>query len=117
MHAQVPDARFIVSHLHREEKGSDVNVATHLMKDVFEGSVNGVLIVSNDSDLKLPIAVARDRVPVGLVTPTDQHLAGDLAFASDDGVGSHWQVSLAAQDFKAHQLSDPVGPVSKPDGW
>ena len=98
-------------------KGSDVNVATHLMKDVFEGSVDGVVIVSNDSDLKLPIAVARDRVPVGLVTPTDQHLAGDLAFASDDGVGSHWQVSLTAQDFKAHQLPDPVGPVSKPDGW
>lgn len=113
----VPDARFIVSHLHREEKGSDVNVATHLMQDVFEGSVDGVIVVSNDSDLKLPIAVARDRVPVGIITPSNQRLAGDLAFASDEGVGSHWQVSLSARDFKNHQLPDPVGPVPKPAGW
>lgn len=115
--ADVPDARFIISHLHREEKGSDVNVATHLMQDVFEGRVGGVIVVSNDSDLKMPIAVARDRVPVGIITPSDQRLAGDLAFASDGGVGSHWQVNLNAQDFKDHQLPDPVGPVPKPDGW
>ncbi len=115
--ADVPDARFIVSHLHREEKGSDVNVATHLMHDVFHGSVDGVVVVSNDSDLKLPIAVARDRVPVGIVTPSSQRLAGDLAFAPSDGVGSHWQTNLSADDFRDHQLPDPVGPVPKPAGW
>jgi hypothetical protein len=32
---EVSDARFVVSVLHREEKGSDVNVATHLLLDVF----------------------------------------------------------------------------------
>jgi uncharacterized LabA/DUF88 family protein len=114
---EVPDARFIVSHLHREEKGSDVNVATHLMRDVFERQVEAVVVVSNDSDLKLPIAAARERLPVGIITPSSQRLAGDLAFAVDDGVGSHWQANLNAQDFFDHQLPDPVGPVAKPEGW
>lgn len=113
----VPDAQFIVSHLHREEKGSDVNISTHLLHDVFEDSVDSVIVVSNDSDLKLPIAVARSRVPVGIVTPSGQRLAGGLAFASEEGVGSHWQANLKARDFKAHQLPDPVGPVPKPTGW
>lgn len=115
-HVEVPDARFIVSHLHREEKGSDVNVATHLMRDVFEKRVEAVVIVSNDSDLKLPIAAARDRLPVGIITPSSQRLAGDLAFAADDGAGSHWQGNLAADDFRNHQLPDPVGPVANARG-
>ena len=114
---EVPDARFIVSHLHREEKGSDVNVATHLMRDVFERQVEAVVVVSNDSDLKLPVATARGRLPVGIITPSSQRLAGDLTFAADDGVGLHWQANLAAHDFRNHQLPDPVGPVAKPEGW
>lgn len=112
----VPEARFVVSHLHREEKGSNVNVATHLLADVFRGEVDAVVIVSNDSDLKLPIALARQHVAVGLLTPAGR-LAGDLAFDPDDGAGSHWQAALDAAAFEAHQLPDPVGPVAKPDSW
>ena len=36
----------------REEKGSDVNVATHLLADVFTGEVEAAMVISNDSDLK-----------------------------------------------------------------
>lgn len=113
----VPDARFVVSHLHREEKGSDVNVATHLLSDIFRSDVDAAVVVSNDSDLKLPIALARDQVPVGIVTPSRQRLAGDLMFHPGDGVGGHWQANLDAGAFRSHQLPDPVGPVAKPAGW
>ncbi len=112
-----PTLGFVVSHLHQKERGSAVNVATHLMHDVFHSSVDSVMVVSNHSYLKLSIAVARDRVPVGIITPSSQRLAGDLAWASSDGVGSHWHANLSAQDFRDHQLPDPVGPVPKPDGW
>lgn len=87
------------------------------MQDVFEREVEAVVLVSNDSDLKLPIAAARKRLPVGIITPSSQRLAGALAFDADDGVGLHWQANLIAQDFRNHQLPDPVGPVAKPDGW
>lgn len=112
----VPDARFVASHLHREEKGSDVNVATHLLTDLFDGVVDAIVVVSNDSDLKLPIAVARERVPVGIITPGGR-LAGDLMFRPTDGVGSHWQAQLDAAAFTGHQLPAQIGPVAKPPGW
>ena len=39
----------------REEKGSDVNVATHLLVDVLTGAIDAAIVISNDSDLALPI--------------------------------------------------------------
>ena len=114
--ADVQDARFVVSHLHREEKGSDVNVATHLLADIFRRDVDAVVVISNDSDLKLPASLARQHVPVGLITPAGR-LAGDLAFDRNEGVGLHWQAVLDASAYRAHQLPDPVGPVAKPTGW
>src|SRR3954465_12916422 len=35
----VPNARFIVSYAFREEKGSDVNVASHLLVDTLQGDI------------------------------------------------------------------------------
>jgi hypothetical protein len=50
----VPDATFMVSYAHREEKGSDVNVASHLLVDVLTSVVDAAVVVSNDSDLEHP---------------------------------------------------------------
>ncbi|MGD8166690.1 hypothetical protein ACEXOS_005665 [Herbiconiux sp. P16] len=49
--APQPDARFMVPIARREEKGSDVNVASHLLIDVLEKRVDAAVVVSNDSDL------------------------------------------------------------------
>lgn len=54
-----PGATFMISYAYREEKGADVNVATHLMIDVLDGRVDAVMVISNDSDLSLPIRSAR----------------------------------------------------------
>jgi hypothetical protein len=53
-----------------EEKGSDVNVASHLLLDVLSGTIDAAVVLSNDSDLQFPIQEARKRVPVGTVNPT-----------------------------------------------
>ena len=55
----VPAATFIASVARREEKGSDVNVATHLLRDVLRHAVDAVIVISNDSGLKLPVQLAR----------------------------------------------------------
>jgi uncharacterized LabA/DUF88 family protein len=115
--ADVPNARFLVSHLHREEKGSDVNVGTHLLLDVLTGAVDAAVIVSNDSDLELPIRVARDRVPVGVLNPGVKQLAGKLKDSSTSGVGNHWWDRLTSAAYEGHQLPDPVGMIPKPPGW
>jgi hypothetical protein len=113
----VPDARFMVKYLHLEEKGSDVNVASHLLRDVLTRAVDAALVLSNDSDLAYPIREARKLVPLGLVNPQGGRFAGALAAAKTIGVGNHWFRRLAAADFTAHQLPDPVGNYRRPAGW
>jgi len=54
-----------------EEKGSDVNLATHLLLDGFRNDYELAVVVSNDSDLLLPIQVVKEQFgkPVGLLNP------------------------------------------------
>lgn len=113
----VPDALFMVSTLHQEEKGTDVNVAAHLMADVLQEAVDAAVVVSNDSDLKLPIHLARERVPVGHVNPRGTRFAGDLASTKIQGAGNHWWRRLFPGDFTSHQLPDPAGRYTKPEPW
>lgn len=54
-----------------EEKGSDVNLACHLLLDAFRGNFDVAAILSNDSDLVEPIRIATRELGcvVGLLTP------------------------------------------------
>jgi hypothetical protein len=113
----VSDAVFMVSYASREEKGSDVNLAAHLLIDVLGGAVDGALVLSNDSDLRFPVEQARQRVPVCMINPSHNYLAGDLRGDPMAGAGRHWWARLTAADFKSHQLPDPVGPYLRPEGW
>ncbi|WP_061294984.1 NYN domain-containing protein [Herbidospora cretacea] len=110
-------AVFMGSFANREEKGSDVNVASHLILDVFTGVVDGAVVISNDSDLRFPIQKVRDLVPVGLVNPAPGRLAGALRDQADAGVGGHWWRQLTSADFFAHQLPDPVANYTRPPDW
>lgn len=114
----VPDARFMASVARREEKGSDVNVASHLLIDVLTEEVDAAVVISNDSDLAYPIAFARLRVPVGLVNPTKGYRAGRLAGDHTDGVGNHWWYQMRPFDWYAHQLPPTIGTrITKPRDW
>ncbi|MGH2744609.1 MAG: NYN domain-containing protein, partial [Thermoleophilaceae bacterium] len=104
-------------YVHREEKGSDVNVGAHLLLDVLEQRVEAAMIVSNDSDLEFPVRAARDRVPVGTVNPSIHPAAGKLKGDRRDGVGDHWWLKLDAAAYRSSQLPDPVGKLSKPLQW
>lgn len=113
----VRDARFMVSVANREEKGSDVNVAAHLLLDTLGGAIDAAIVISNDSDLRFPVQQARLRVPVGTINPTKSFTAGDLRGQRTDGAGGHWWRQLAAADLTHHQLPDPAGGYTRPVGW
>ena len=101
----------------REEKGSDVNVATHLLHDVLKGDVDAAIVVSNDSDLALPLKYARSVVPVGTINTQNNYLAGALRGSATEGPGRHWWKQLSLADFTRSQLPDPVGKFRRPVGW
>src|SRR5579875_3190250 len=109
----VGDAVFMASVAIREEKGSDVNVASHLLSDVLLGQVDAAVVISNDSDLQLPVSTARLRVPVGLVNPGSGQTAGALRADAATGAGRN----LRADDYKRHQLPNPAQGYRSPPDW
>ncbi len=54
-----------------EEKGSDVNLAVHLLNDGYKKDYELAVMVTNDSDLLEPMRIVKQELnlPVGLVNP------------------------------------------------
>jgi len=54
-----------------EEKGSDVNLATHLVRDAFRKEFAAAVLITNDSDLQEPVRIVRQELglPVGILNP------------------------------------------------
>ncbi len=102
--------------LKTEEKGSDVNLATHLLVDAFDGDYELALIVSNDSDLVEPIRVVRERfkVAVGIVNPHK-----NTSHALSQAATFYRQLRTGV--LQASLLPDPVvdarGAITKPAPW
>lgn len=100
-----------------EEKGSDVNLATHLLMDAVDNLFEVAIIVSNDSDLKEPIAQVRNRFgkTIGLLSPRDARISRALLPLADF-VKRFGPNALAAAQFP-DRLTDAVGAFQKPAGW
>ncbi len=102
--------------LRTEEKGSDVNLATYLLLDAFNGDCEMALVISNDSDLVEPIRVVRVTfgLTVGVVNPqknTSHALRQAASFYRPLRQGV-----LQASQFPA-QLTDAKGTIAKPAAW
>ena len=54
-----------------EEKGSDVNLASHLIHDGYQKDYEQAVLITNDSDLVEPIRIVRAELglPVGILNP------------------------------------------------
>lgn len=61
----------VVSVARAEEKGSDVNLACHLLHDAHTSRFEQAIVISNDSDLKCAIEMVTTSIgkPVGIVFP------------------------------------------------
>jgi hypothetical protein len=99
-----------------EEKGSDVNIATHLLIDGFKNEYELAVVVSNDSDLFLPIQFVVDELhkPVGLLNPQKNpsvELSKCVTFLKQIRAGV-----LARSQFSP-TLTDSRGAFSKPTSW
>lgn len=99
-----------------EEKGSDVNLATYLIIDGLNKDYDVAVVVSNDSDLVLPVRFVRDELglSVGNLNPHPQRsrdLAKVISFYKPIRKGA-----LGASQFPP-TLEDAQGIISKPAEW
>jgi hypothetical protein len=100
-----------------EEKGSDVNLASHLLMDAMKGDFELALVVSNDSDLCEPIRMTIREAgrPVGVLIPHDR-ASIDIARIPPTFIKRIRRGALAASQFP-DVIHDARGPVHRPPGW
>ena len=99
-----------------EEKGSDVNLTCYLLLDAFRRDFETAVVVSNDSDLKEPMAIVQPEMslPIGVVNP---HPAGRRSRAfQPDFFKQLREKDLVRSQFPAI-LRDGHGTIRKPAGW
>ena len=102
--------------LKSEEKGSDVNLAAHLVNDAHLGRFEAAIVVTNDSDLIEPIRIVTQGVglPVGVLNPCSQP-AGGLRRAATFYTVLRKNIPSRCQ-FPA-QMNDKGGSFQKPQTW
>jgi len=99
-----------------EEKGSDVNLATHLLHDGFKGLFEVAVLITNDSDLLAPVKLVREvlHLPIGILNPHDIQSRELEQYASF--VRRIRQSHLIASQFP-ERMTDSKGEFHKPPTW
>jgi len=99
-----------------KEKGSDVNLASMLLLDAHNREFDAAIVVSNDSDLLLPIklVVSDFQKPVGVLDPAERG-SHSLAAAATFYRRLH-RSDLAKSQFPGDMV-DRHGPFRRPLRW
>ena len=98
-----------------EEKGSDVNIAVHLLNDAWLDHYDCAVIVSNDSDLAESLRLVKEqhKKKIGLITPGKTHPSRELLKYAD------FTKRIRKGVLGASQLPDPIPgtTIHKPKVW
>jgi len=100
-----------------EEKGSDVNLASHLLLDAFYKRFEVAVVISNDSDLVTPIRMVQEQMGfnVFVLNPHPKHGSHQLRrFAK--AVKPIRKGVLQSCQFP-DTLHDGRGKITKPSKW
>ena len=114
--ASNPPARAVLTEVHSmEEKGSDVNLAAHLLNDAWSDRYDAAVVISNDTDLVTPIrmvAVERGKSVV-VVAPGSRGMAKPLQNVAT------FKRHIRANMLQGSQFPDPIPntTIRKPLGW
>ena len=101
-----------------EENGSDVNLATQLLVDGFNGEYQQAVVVSNDADFAGAIQYIRDvlGLRVTLVNPDSGASSPRALVNAATYVKRLWKSHLRQSQFP-DKLIDRNGVITKPAGW
>jgi uncharacterized LabA/DUF88 family protein len=101
-----------------EEKGSDVNLATHLINDAHLGNYECAVVISNDSDLVEPINIVKDALgfPVIVISPHKKNPSFHLQKTATYFLREIRPAILKRSQFPA-TMTDDMGTFNKPPEW
>lgn len=114
--AAVPAANAVKAEVHTmEEKGSDVNLAAHLLNDAWKDLYDAAVVISNDTDLTAPLRMVTQerKKTVFLVCPARRPASPKLVTVSTYVRHIH-RATLAAAQFPD---AVPGTTIRKPSTW
>lgn len=101
--------------LKTEEKGSDVNIAVHLLNDAWLDRYDCAVVVSNDSDLAEAIRIVKNELHkvIGIMNPGDTKPSKELIQYAT------FIKQIRKGALSAAQLPDPIPGtnIHKPEAW
>jgi hypothetical protein len=103
----------------REEKGSDVNLASRMVADAFRNQADIYVLLSNDSDQVGPMKMMKQELgfSTGLIFPTTSAKScKELVHTGPDLMVNISDEALAASQFPS-TLKDQVGQFHRPKAW
>lgn len=100
-----------------EEKGSDVNLAVHLLNDAWSDCFDAAFVISNDSDLAESVSMVRGQLKkiVGVGIPEGRHTNPSKELISRATFRKRIRKGMLA----VSQLPNPIPGTTlhKPDSW
>jgi uncharacterized LabA/DUF88 family protein len=100
-----------------EEKGSDVNLASYLLRDCYRSGVTSALIITGDSDLVTPIRFATEfGVDTKVIVPNRRQPCEDLRGAARQLVQLHPAI-LEDHQLPKTYISSKGRQVVRPAKW
>jgi uncharacterized LabA/DUF88 family protein len=113
----IPGGQKYIKVIKTEEKGSDVNIAAHLIHDGHQGFYEVAVVLSNDSDLVEPIKIVRQelKLPVIILNPIPAHPSHELQKNATFMKPIRKKV-ISVSQFP-EQMRDGTGKFRKPPTW
>ena len=98
-----------------EEKGSDVNLAAHLLNDSWLNVYDCAVVITNDSDIaeSMRLVKAQNNKRIGLITPGSSHPSRQLLVHAD------FSRHIRSNALQRSQLPNPIPgtKLRKPKQW
>ena len=101
------------------EKGSDVGLASYLLADGFNHRYEQAIVVTNDSDLLLPVRMVRQDIglPVGILNPQRNNNRFSKKLMAEATFVSQIRENALALSLFPDVLIDAQGRFHKPPEW
>ena len=111
-----PGGPYMAQVIKTEEKGSDVNLASHLLMDACRDAFDIAVVISNDSDLLEPIRLvyAEFGKPVGVLNPQPHP---SVKLQQQAPFFKQIQPRALKRSLFPATLTDATGSFTKPVGW
>ena len=102
-----------------EEKGSDVNLASHLIADAHEDDFDVAAVLSNDGDLEFPLRFVREKLGKQVILFNAAPFRHERLAPNGAAGSSYKRIRhgvLSASQFPT-KMTDSRGAFHRPPGW